>query len=87
MRKPGRSTITARPDQALVAIPGFEDGHAVVYYQLDEPVAGDGSDLPRIARVRALAGVWSDLDGDDMLDELDRIRHANPPSPAVSLDD
>ena len=29
-----------------------------------------------------LFGVWKDLP-DDMLDELDRIRHSNPPTPPI----
>ena len=31
-----------------------------------------------------LAGVWSDLDADDMLDSLDRARHATNPTPPIA---
>jgi len=30
------------------------------------------------------AGAWSDLP-DDMFEELDRIRHSNPPTPPIEL--
>ncbi len=33
----------------------------------------------------ALAGSWSDLDWDDMIRELDRIRHESTPTPPISL--
>jgi PHD/YefM family antitoxin component YafN of YafNO toxin-antitoxin module len=40
---------------------------------------------PRSRRLReqllALAGVWSDLDADAMIDEVYRARHELPPSP------
>jgi hypothetical protein len=32
-----------------------------------------------------LAGVWSDMDWDEMMRELDRIRHESTPSPPLSL--
>ena len=34
----------------------------------------------------ALAGSWSDLDWDDMIRELDRIRHESKPTPPLDLD-
>ena len=35
------------------------------------------------AEARSLAGAWSDLDWEEMVDELDRIRHANTPTPPI----
>lgn len=36
----------------------------------------------------ALAGAWSDLDWDDMVEALDRIHHDSKPTPPiVDLDD
>ncbi len=34
----------------------------------------------------ALAGSWSDLDWDEMIRELDRIRHQSKPTPPLDLD-
>jgi hypothetical protein len=34
---------------------------------------------------REVAGAWSDIDWDDMIRELDRIRHENPPTPPIEL--
>jgi hypothetical protein len=38
------------------------------------------SDRPAIK----LAGVWRDLDAEDMLRELDRLRHETKPTPPVT---
>ncbi len=39
-----------------------------------------------IKETLALAGAWSDLDFDEMLDSLDHIRHDSKPTPPFSLD-
>ncbi|MBI4320685.1 MAG: hypothetical protein HY675_19510 [Chloroflexi bacterium] len=36
-------------------------------------------------RLMALAGAWSDLDADRMIEELYKARHDAPPSPAPQL--
>ncbi len=39
-----------------------------------------------IEETLALAGSWSDLDFDEMLQQLDRIRHESNPTPPLALD-
>src|SRR2546421_10158264 len=39
-----------------------------------------------IEETLALAGSWKDLDFDDMLEQLDRIRHESKPTPPLALD-
>lgn len=34
-----------------------------------------------------LAGAWSDIPWESMERELDRIRHSNPPTPPIELDE
>jgi uncharacterized protein (DUF433 family) len=41
----------------------------------------------RVERALSLAGAWSDLDFDEMLDALDRIRHESKPTPPRDLSD
>jgi hypothetical protein len=43
-------------------------------------------DQSNIQRALSAIGSWSDLDFDDMLDELDRIRHRGKPTPPIDLD-
>ena len=39
-----------------------------------------------IEETLALAGAWKDLDFDDMLKQLDTIRHQSKPTPPLELD-
>jgi hypothetical protein len=39
-----------------------------------------------IEETLALAGAWKDLDFDDMLEQLDHIRHDSKPTPPLNLD-
>ena len=39
-----------------------------------------------IEETLALAGSWKDLDFDDMIEQLDRIRHESKPTPLLELD-
>ncbi len=81
---PERS-ITARADEPLVAVVVEEDGCEIVRYFI-----GDGTDAPSqpsadVQAALAAIGAWSDMDWDELADDLDRIRHANPPTPPIEL--
>ena len=83
-----RDELTARGHQPLIGIP-FGDGpdETVRYFtseeEADRAVARDESG---IERALSAIGAWSDLDFDDMLDALDRIRHQSKPTPPIDLD-
>jgi hypothetical protein len=53
--------------------------------------AGDGDAAPApgadatLAAALAVIGAWSDLDWEEFSGELDRIRHASPPTPPIEL--
>jgi hypothetical protein len=79
--------LVARRNQGLVAIPGRKDGEDVVYYMLVDGSGNNTDERANIERALAAAGSWSDLDADEVLDALDRIRHSSPPSPPLDLDD
>jgi hypothetical protein len=68
--------------QPLIGIIRQRNGERVIEYFTDEQTSQEASNSNSAAnRVRKLAGVWSDLDWDDMERGLDRIRHETPPSP------
>lgn len=56
--------------------PELQEQLAEIIEQHTEPI-----EIP----IEALAGVWSDLPDtfDEMLDALDEIRHASPPTPPI----
>ena len=55
--------------------------------QPDREAVPAPDDVPTSRRWReellAFAGIWSDLDGDRMIEELYAARHESPPSPPV----
>jgi hypothetical protein len=70
-------------DQPLYAVPDEIDGQEVVRYLTTEEAADALSSAKSIAEAHALAGVWSDLDWDEMEEALDRIRHESKPTPPI----
>jgi hypothetical protein len=68
--------------QPLLAIPFEHKGQVVVRYFTSEQEARAA--VPNtVKRAIALAGAWSKLDSDEVLVELDEIRHAGKPTPPV----
>jgi hypothetical protein len=75
--------LAVHPELPLIGIELLEDGQGVIRYFTDEVAADAAVQANRVANIRALAGAWSDLDWDEMSDELDRIRHANTPTSPI----
>jgi hypothetical protein len=68
--------------QPLIAIPYEHEGQFLVQYFTSEQEARAA--VPdAVKRAISLAGAWSDLDSDETLKELDRIRHNSNPTPPV----
>jgi hypothetical protein len=93
MARPARrlhQEFTTREGQPLIGIPTIEGSEEVVYYFTSEEDFDRvfPRDAETIQRALSLAGAWEHLDdedGPDMLDELDRMRHASPPSLPLEL--
>lgn len=78
------SNLVVERDQAVVAIPLVENGREVVEYAVD-PVEAATDQLPEsIQDAISLAGAWSDLDWDDTVEALERIRHESRPTPPIT---
>lgn len=82
-----RRSIRVRPDQGLIGIPERDNGQPVVRYFTNDADADKALDDASIQQVLNLAGAWRDLDSDQGLDELDRIRHESKPTPPIDLSD
>jgi hypothetical protein len=71
------------PERTRIAVVEEIDGkEVVVYYESEEELAASISDED-IAEALSLAGVWSDVDWDEMEAALDAIRHSTPPTPPI----
>lgn len=78
-RRARGSSLVARRDQPLIAVPAERDGDEGVCYFVDD----DAADRALGQGAIKLAGVWSDLDADEMLDALERMRRETPPTPPI----
>ncbi len=67
-------------NEPLIGIPFFENGREVVHYFFSDAEADAATGEQAVQDALALAGCWSDLDSDDMLERLDRIRHHSDPT-------
>lgn len=76
------TSMIVGPDQPLIGVIIREDGKDMVRYVADEDQL-EKSGQSSVERALALAGAWSDLDADEMLDALDRIRHESKPTPPI----
>lgn len=78
------TSLVARLDQPLIAVAVERDGVEEVRYFVDEAAADEALGRGAQQTPIKLAGIWSDLDADAMLDELDRIRHESKPTPPIT---
>ena len=67
----------------LIGIIIEEKGKEVVRYFTEEEQADQAS--PGVEEALGLAGAWRDLDSEETLDSLDRIRHESKPTPPIDL--
>jgi hypothetical protein len=75
-----------RDGQPLIGIIVRENGQEVTRYFADEAAADATISKDDIQAALAAIGAFSDLDFDEMMDELDRIRHESKPTPPIDLD-
>jgi hypothetical protein len=77
-------SVTGRPESPLIGVPVEQQGHERVVYFVDEDDADQALQQQADGPAIKLAGVWRDLAADDMLTELDRLRHETKPTPPVT---
>jgi hypothetical protein len=79
---------STRGGQPLIGIPSQGGADDVVRYFASEEDADRAlaRDRDNVQRALSAIGAWSDLDFDEMLDALDRIRHRSAPTPPIDSD-
>ncbi|MBI4494260.1 MAG: hypothetical protein HY690_15850 [Chloroflexi bacterium] len=88
MSKPAAQHLQGFPvrrDQPLIGVILTEDGHEVIRYFTDEAEADAALPQSAIQEALSVIGAWSDLNWDEAVEALDRIRHETPPTPPISL--
>lgn len=77
--------LLVQSNQPLIGIPFEENGQEAVRYFTKEEEADRAVPVKEIQDAISLAGVWSDLDWDEMVEALDRNRHESKPTPPIEL--
>ena len=78
-------SLLVQDNQPLIGIPLEEKSHEVVSYFTDEKTA-DAAVPHRITQAALnVIGAWSDLDWQEMVEALDRMRHESKPTPPIEL--
>jgi hypothetical protein len=78
--KPG---LAVRRDEPLIALFLEENGQEVVRYFASEEEAYAALSEDDTRQALAAIGAFSDLDLDEMIDALDRIRHESSPTSPI----
>jgi hypothetical protein len=78
-----KHSLSVPRNHPLIGIPVEENGKKMVRYFTEEAQAD--RETGGVEEALDLAGAWSDLDLDDTLDALDRIRHESKPTPPIKL--
>lgn len=77
------ATLIVQRDEPVVATPLIENGREVVHYTVESEMVTPATLPGSVQDALDLAGVWSDLDWDETVDALDRIRHESRPTPPI----
>ncbi len=85
----GPRQLVVERGEAVVAVPFIENGREMVRYSVVTPPEPASTDeIPESVRVAlSLAGAWSDIDWDEAVDALHRIRHESVPTPPIEVED
>jgi hypothetical protein len=83
---PHGHSLLVRDGQPLIGIIVRENGQEVTRYFADEAAADATTSKDDIKVALAAIGAFSDLDFDEMMADLDRIRHESKPTPPIDLD-
>jgi hypothetical protein len=80
--------LATRRSQPLIGVPTGEGADEGVRYFTSEAEADRflSRNQENVKIALSAIGGWSDLDFDEMLDSLDRIRHQSKPTPPIDQD-
>jgi hypothetical protein len=74
-------SLSVPSNQPLISVPFEEKGQAMVRYFPSEEAADAALSESTTQNALNVIGAWSDLDWDEMIESLDRIRHESKPTP------
>ncbi len=77
--------LLVQSNQPLIGIPFDENGQEVERYFTDEEAADAAVSQSATQAALGVIGAWSDLDWEETVEALDRIRHDSKPTPPIEI--
>ena len=77
--------LLVQDNQPLIGIPFEENGQEGVHYFTDEKAADAAVPQRTTQAALSVIGAWGDMDWEEMVEALDRIRHESKPTPPIEL--
>jgi hypothetical protein len=78
-------TLQNHTHSPLIGIIFEENGQEVVHYFTEEKAADAAVTQSATQKALGVIGAWNDLDWDETVAALDRIRHESKPTPPIKL--
>jgi hypothetical protein len=78
-------SVLVQDNQPLIGIPYKKKGQEVVRYFTDEKAADAAVSPSTTQAALSVIGAWSDLDWEEIVEALDRMRHESKPTPPIEL--
>jgi hypothetical protein len=78
-------SLLVQDNEPLIGIPFEEKGQEGVRYFTDEKAADAAVSHSTTQAALSVIGAWSDLDWEEMVEALDRMRHESKPTPPIEL--
>jgi|SRR5215467_1735986 len=78
-------SLLVQDNQPLIGIPFEEKGQEGVCYFTDEKAADAAVPHSTTQAALSVIGAWSDMDWEEMVEALDRMRHESKPTPPIEL--
>ncbi|MGH2530956.1 MAG: hypothetical protein ACRDJW_01500 [Thermomicrobiales bacterium] len=79
------ASLVVRDDHPLIAVILPENGHDVIHYFASEEAADAALADEAMQAALSAIGSWRDLDWEETVEALDRIRHESEPTPPIEL--
>ena len=78
-----RESMIVPDDRPLIGVIERQNGHDVVRYFTDETAADDAAPTTATQAALSVIGAWRDLDWDETIEALERIRRESKPTPPI----
>lgn len=85
LHPPENRDFQVEREKPLIGVLVPRGDREMIEYFTDEEAAEAALPTTSVQKALSLLGAWKDIDSDDALEQLDRIRHESKPTPPIEL--